>query len=125
MVNTLSKSSELYLLSGKTDPIGIEDLEINVNQGTIAAGSYYTKTAKYDFGCSDGECTIETYRKSCYTGNVLNVNNCTDSDIWTIARYWRNGKITGNFCYSQLTKTGTYICKWLESQGFEFVDGEL
>ncbi len=128
-VNTLSKTAEMYFLSGRTDTIEIDDLEIDLGGGQIHGVDYYTKTAGYYFYCTSIEsgsfCGIETYRKNCYTGNTLDPDNCDNSNLWSISRGWKNGKITSNICVTQSTSTGRTICKWLESQGFEYVDGDM
>ncbi len=128
-VNTISKTAEMYLLSGKTDPISFENLEIDLSGGQLQGTSYYTKTAQYDFQCrynpTEPYCFLVTYRRNCYVGNVLDPDNCDDSNNWTISREWMNGKIVSNLCMTQFTETGNTICKWLESQGFEFTDNEI
>ena len=125
MVNTLSKSAEMYLLSNRTDRIGMEDLEIDISGGQLDGGWYYTPVGAYTVGCIETGCTLEAYRANCYTGSELDPDNCDLNNSWSIYRGWNNGKIVENQCYTQLTETGKYICKWLETQGFEFVDGEM
>ena len=131
-VNALTKSAELYFLSGRTDKIYHDDAEVPLTGCLFAEDDTnheecYTNTARYYFDCSDGnKCAIETYRyDGCIVNGAVDDSKCDATHYWTIARDWNNGQITWNRCYTQLTDTGRAICKSLEAQGFEYVDGEL
>ena len=128
-VNALSKTAEMYFLSGRTDRINVHDLEIELSGGQydpIGDDNYVTKIAKYQFVCIDGTtCWVESYRENCFTGGELDTDNCDTSHNWSIHRDWENGQITENRCVTQLTSTGRTICKSLEGQGFEYDDGEM
>ena len=121
-LNTLSKSAEMYFLNGSTNEIDMQDLEIDLSGGQHN-GDYYTKNAQYGFTCSRGNfCGVLIFRHNCFTGNIL-TDNC-DNTTWIIERYWDDGKITANRCYTMDTDIGRTICKSLESQGFEYLDQE-
>ena len=88
--------------------IDVKDAEIALGGGDYD-GDYYTKYAQYGFTCRQG--------------NSLDPYHC-DNTTWLIEKYWDNGKVTANRCYTMDTDIGRTICKGLKSQGFEYNDQE-
>ena len=128
--NALSKSAELYLLSGRTDTIYHDDAEVPLTGCVFAEDdpnhrNCVTNTADYDFDCTGGNvCTIETSRQDgCIVNGVVDWDKCNEPH-WSIVQ-WSNGQMTQNRCYAWQNSTGRTICKSLEAQGFEYVDGDL
>ena len=129
VVDTLSKGAELYLLSNRTDTMTLRDMEDEEIGLKLSGGQYdndyiyYTKNAWYSFNCGSGTyCNIETVRANCFTGNVLDPDNCDYSHAWTIYRGWSHGKLVDNKCYTQDTETGRSVCGGLK--GFTYEDTE-
>ena len=122
-VNVLSKTAEMYFLSGSTETIGVEDLEVELGGCVYGDGNCYTKHAIYYFNCHGGaSCGIETYRRD---GCPDGTGNCDWTHHWSIYRRWENGQMMTNKCITQLTKTGRYICEELEGEGYTYADEEL
>ena len=130
-VNTLSKSAEMYFLSGNTGNVYHDDAEVPLSGCVFAEddenhNTCYTNTAYYYFGCNGTICTIETYHHSgCIVNGAVDLSKCNDTNNWSISRYWEDGQMMFNQCITQDTDTGRAICKSLEAQGFEYVDGEM
>ena len=130
-VNALTKSAELYLLSGRTDAIYHDDAEVPLTGCVFEEGDdhldCYTNTARYSFWCSDGTgCGIETnHADGCIVNGAVDPSKCNWTHDWSISRHWDDGQMTVNQCWTQDTDTGRAICKSLEAQGFEYQDGEL
>ena len=130
-VNALTKSAEMYFLSGNTEEIHHDDAEVPLTGCVFREDDTdhvycYTNTAMYHFGCGGGtECYVETFRLSgCIVNGAVDDDKCNDTHLWVIGRYWEDGKMY-NECYTYKTDTGRVICKSLESQGFEYVDARL
>ena len=84
--------------------------DVDLSGGEWNDKSYITKDFEYYYPfCGSTFCSVEIYKHG-YTYTLLPIVNEEE---------------TIKVCYTEETDIGRYICKYLESQGWEYVEGEF
>ena len=120
-VKTIEESIDIYLLENGRYPsanVWFKDMgtAAELSGGTWNGSSYYTKYFEYGPFCDTQKCGSEIYRqpngeyafwivKGTYSG--------TTYDTWH------------QVCITESSDIGRYICKSLESLGWEYEDGDM
>lgn len=113
-VKAIEGSMQRYLLANDypSSVILFENLgDIELSGGEWIEGlGYSTKDFLYSAGCQPSTCYIEAYRGG--DEYALTVHIASDGSI-------------DHMCYTFFTDVGEYICKYLESQGWEYINDEF
>ena len=126
-VDTLSKNAQMYFLNGETDTITMDDLIVDLGgcQQTGNNKECYTKNGRYWFNCflrdSKPVCFVAAHRGDCLKGGVGS-SYCDWSNHWIIYKFWEKGEAKMSRCYTNNLTMGRYICKGIESLGYEYMD---
>lgn len=114
----IEESMKRYILSNgfPTQIISFKSIgDVELSGGEWEEGDswwYNTKNFAYDVNCKSFNCLIEIER---------------DPDNWLygLETVILPNNTTTHKCVTQLSDIGRYICKHLESQGWEYYDGEM
>ena len=115
-IKAIEGSMQRYLLNSGSLPstnIWFKDIaDIDLSGGEwVANDEYVTKDFSYNWlVCNSGGCQMEVYRGE-REEYALYVAIRLDTNVHN--------------CITELTDKGRYICKYLESQGWDYNDGEL
>ena len=122
LVDTMKKNMDIYVMENgyPTDVIFLRNFPMSVE---LSGGAYNEEDAyitKYfeiykGSGCaSNGRCSAEIYRRTSPSSSYsLVIDKTKDNNEWQMA------------CFTDTTDMGRYICKSLESQGWEYRDDEV
>ena len=115
-ISAIEGAMQRYILSNgyPSAKVKYKDItDIEFSGGEWEENDYGYKTKEFDYSwliCYSGGCVFEIYREPddtyALTGSV---------------RY----EGASHTCITELTDMGRYICKYLESQGWDYRDGEL
>lgn len=117
-IKAIEHSMRMYLINNGSLPSGnvwFKDFaEIDLSGGEwVSDSSYETKNFDYNWlVCNSGGCQMEVYRK----GQSI--------DEYALYVNIKPDEIAHN-CITELTDKGRYMCKYLESQGWEYSDSQL
>jgi len=113
----LHDNANILLLENGGFPTNTTNLIIDGNVA-LSGGSfydnqwYYTKHFHYYASCGNDDCEIEIDRSPLdYSLQIL--KSASTGNTWK------------KFCYTQLSDLGKYICKSIENQGWEYIEGQL
>ena len=114
-IKTIEGSMQRYILkNGFTDRFIVleELLDIDLSGGEFSneGYNYVTKNFKFNSFCDNSMCVVYAQR----TGNSENY-------VIAVTTYSNN---ISHECYTFETDMGRYICKYLNSQGWDYVDEE-
>ena len=107
---SMRESVERYFLSGHDDLSGSTAdyptvLDIDLTGGEWLENVYVTDNFKYEITGSD----ILAYRNS-------------NSNYYVLLWQYNPNETT---CYNGFSEMGTYICHYLESQGWKYIEGDI
>ncbi len=111
-IKAIEESMQRYILTNgfpKSGCIWFEDFaDIELSGGELDENDeYITKNFRYSPGICTGSYYMEVYENnSKYDFYIYSENNIKQ-------------------CFTELTDIGQYICKYLESQGWEYINTEL
>lgn len=109
-IKTIQGAAERYILANglPSEQVNLEDFsDIDLTGGDWDEwGDYVTRDFQYWFSIQPTGYYIEIYRK----------------DIYAFQKFDNEDTIK---CITQRSKMGRYICKYLETQGFEYSDSQL
>ena len=110
-IKTIEGAMQRYILKNgyPSEYISFEDFaDIELSGGEWDDGGYSTNSFRYFIGCGSITCEIDTFR-------VIGEN------AYALLTVISDDGITHE-CYTDYTDTGKYICKYLESQGWDYID---
>ena len=112
-IKTIQGAAERYILAQGLPQNGVaklkDYLDIDLSGGEWIGSEYYTRDFEYGAWIDPSGLALEIYRKT------------ETRDIYVIA----SNSVIGNLCITQDNDMGRYICKYLETQGFEYYDDEI
>ena len=108
-IKTIQGAAQRYILANgfPSTSVHLEDfLDVELSGGELVESVYITKYFEYD---------VELYPYP--TGLWMEIYRTDYEYVLT--------KNNGYRCYTGEADMGRYICKYLETQGWEYIDGEL
>ncbi len=117
----MEETMQMYILANGLPNTTIQypdlssDIELSLGEYDENEYAYITKDFWYHGHVSQYGYNIEIYRRNGENGEediyaiYVNQNNSQEDEYTKI-------------CYTYCTKIGRYICKYLESQGYEYID---
>lgn len=115
-ISAIEGAMQRYILSNgyPSARVKYKDItDIDFSGGEWEENDFGYKTKEFDYRwliCYSEECVFEIYRES--------------DDTYAL-NGWVRYEGASHICYTELTDMGRYICKYLESQGWDYRDGEL
>ena len=93
------------------------DIELSGGYWRELGDDYFTKNFTYYSICSRNGCGIEVYRQK------KNADLYALSDVYALIVFVTQEGVSHS-CITQLKEMGRYICKYLEPQGWQYIDDE-
>ena len=123
-VKAIENSIDIYLMENNgypTSNVWFKDMgtAMDLSGGEWDGNTYYTKYFQYGPFCNSTQCGSEIYREP----------NAEYAFWIEKGRSSQNSSVTydtwHNVCITESTDIGRYICKSLESLGWEYLDGDM
>ena len=120
-VDALDKAVKLYRLTGNEETVGLHDLDVELGGCKDEEYGCSTKNASYVFTCGQYYyCDLYVVRAD----GGCDINSSCDGAKYIIYVAWTKSGEMGKACMPMSdSKVGEYICKGLESQGYQYEGG--